>query len=280
MTNRQAELGRRQRGRIVPAVLGLILGSTGCATLGGIYQQGEIFYSQGRWDEAIAAYYSALQEDPGRGELYASLARALQARNLPDEALASWEKAHALSPGDERWTRSLAEAYFQRGLRSRQAGRISDAFEAWEKAVALQPEATGAAGELAKLYSDPGPGAATEDADSHRIRGLAYYRQGQLEKAVEEFRRVLQSAPRDGKTFNNLGSAYLKLGQLQEAESAFEQAVRLAPDLATAFLNWGTVFYQQGRYQRAREMWEKVLTLEPQNESAVQNLDRLSNLGY
>lgn len=263
---------------------------SGCATLATPYQQARDHHASGRLDEAIAAYYQALQEDPNRVEIQVGLAEALAAKSLWDDSLHALERAHRLAPKDEGLKRRLAESYFEHGKRQRQAGRISDAYADWKRVLDLQPGHPAASEEIGKLYAGgegagPQPtGAAAEAADHpaepHRVQGTAFFKQGQHEQAAAEFQQAIRLDPNDAKTYNNLGNVYLKMGRLEEAHAAFERSVRLDPNQAVVHGNWGTAYFQQGRYQRAREEWETALRLDLDNETARQNLETLDSLGY
>jgi Flp pilus assembly protein TadD len=292
---------------------------TGCATPATHVEQGRAFQSEGRPDDAIAAYYQALQDEPRNLEVQLGLSEALAAKGLWADSLHALERAHDLSPQDEALTRRLGEAYFAQGQRLRTAGKVSDAYAAWEKTLIYIPGHAEATAELAKLYNIPdqkspaapapslpasagatptatttiaaapaAPAASTSppanvpagDAEAHRNSGMQYFKQGKNEQALAEFQLVVRLEPNDAKTFNNLGNVYLKMSRMDDAHTAFERSVTLDPNQSVTHGNWGTVYFQQGRYPRAREEWETALKLDSKNETARQNLEILDNLGY
>ncbi len=63
--------------------------------------------------------------------------------------------------------------------------------------------------------------------------GLAqeYVSQGLLEKAVEEFARILAIDPDYQAAYYHVGQTYLKLGRAQEARQSFEKGVEVATRL-------------------------------------------------
>jgi len=281
-------LGRWYSGTFISLVM-LI---SGCAGVGIHYQQGQDFQAAGRLDEAIAAYYRAIEAEPDRIEAHLNLAEVLTAKGMKDAAIEVLENIHTQNPQHGLLTQKLADAYFKRGQDYRKEGKVSDAYEYWQKTLKLVPDHLEATAQLAKLYSDEGEDdkAAQQyqrltqnrprDIEAHRSLGLVYYKQGKYEQAIAEFQQVLRLNPGEAKVYNNLGSVYLQVGRLDDAIAAFEQAVSLDPTLAVAHNNWGTAFFKQGRYSRARQEWELALKLDAKNETARRNLKTLATLGY
>ncbi len=62
------------------------------------------------------------------------------------------------------------------------------------------------------------------------LDGIQAYKEGQFDKAVESFERVLKSGVKNPKLFYNLGNAYLKNNDLGHALLWYERALKLTPD--------------------------------------------------
>ena len=139
------------------------------------------------------------------------------------------------------------------------------------------------------------------DADnSHYVLGLALTELGQLQEAIDEFKRVTELAIADdakilafynmgntysdlgdyehaiesyqhaikldptlSKPYNNLGLAYAALGKLPEAVAGFAEAVRLKPSYAEAHYNLGVAYVQMGKKSQADEQQRALATLKP-----------------
>ncbi len=79
----------------------------------------------------------------------------------------------------------------------------------------------------------------TRNDVAHELLGDFFRRQGELERACEQYRATLAIAPQHAAAHNSLGYALLQLGRLEEAEAEFRESLRLAPDALEARLNWG-----------------------------------------
>lgn len=145
-------------------------------------------------------------------------------------------------------------------------------------------------------------------------QALEHHRQGDLQRAVEFYRQVLQLEPEHIDTLCCLGIAYLSLGQpkesvtcyehvlrlqpehvgalcdvaiayahlgrLDEAAASLRASIRLRPDHAEALNNLGVVLTQQGKFEAAVETYQNALRLKPDYAEGHNNLGlALVNLG-
>ena len=69
--------------------------------------------------------------------------------------------------------------------------------------------------------------------------GVALMNQGEVNKAIYQFREAIRLEPDLATAHNNLGSALASQGKLDEAIAEFREAIRLKPDDAVAHTNLG-----------------------------------------
>ena len=89
---------------------------------------------------------------------------------------------------------------------------------------------------------------ATRLAGDPAYRGSALYRQGDYEKAVEEFKR----APGADASYNR-GNALARLSKYKDAISAYDQALELRPDMEDALANKAAVEALLNQQQKSQE---------------------------
>ena len=146
-------------------------------------------------------------------------------------------------------------------------------------------------------------------ARAHDSRALRYYRNGQLDEAVAEFKRALDASPGDPHLQYNLATvlhaqgesldslAVLEdaltsnpdeaklhfgyacvlqaMGRLGEAVGAFRGAVVLQPDYADAWYGLATAQQSQVKYAEASASYQRVVALQPDHPAARHMLDAL-----
>ncbi len=136
-----------------------------------------------------------------------------------------------------------------------------------------------------------------EKPDELYQAGMIAAREGDYERAIEQWRRYLSMRPKDLTAMYNLGLALLKQDRCDEAVSYFEQVrqahaswekvlvaeveclqrlerwedaillyeklVLFKPTRAVYWFNLGVVAYRAGDLTKARQAWQKVIELSP-----------------
>ena len=105
------------------------------------------------------------------------------------------------------------------------------------------------------------------------LLGAAYERTGQRDKAVAEFRRVLQVEPDFHAALNYLGYTFAEAGvNLDEAVKLVSRAVALEPDNGAYVDSLGWAYYRLGRPEQARGYLERAARLEPEDATLQEHL--------
>jgi arylsulfatase A-like enzyme/Tfp pilus assembly protein PilF len=133
------------------------------------------------------------------------------------------------------------------------------------------------------------------DPDLWNYLGVAYWRKGDLDEALETFDRSLSLDHNYSIAFNNKGSVYLSKflttrdrSDLDRAVENFETAIQLDPGYASAYNGLGAAFSQAGDTERAIRSWEKAVEINPGLGFSLYNLgtaylrkgDKAKALGY
>jgi Tfp pilus assembly protein PilF len=99
--------------------------------------------------------------------------------------------------------------------------------------------------------------------DPHRpvARRLAvlYDRVGDDQRALKEYDRAVQAAPRDAELLNDRGYFHYERGEWAEAEQWLRRALEVDPQQARATINLGLVLARQERYEESLATFQRVL---------------------
>jgi tetratricopeptide (TPR) repeat protein len=98
--------------------------------------------------------------------------------------------------------------------------------------------------------------------DSHASAGVAYFREGQYAKALEEFQQARDEHPRDAPIFNLLGITETKLGDLAQADVDYERAIAMNPAFTAARKNLAVNLMTASRYDEAEDQLDAALKLD------------------
>jgi tetratricopeptide (TPR) repeat protein len=98
--------------------------------------------------------------------------------------------------------------------------------------------------------------------------------QGDINQAIEYFRKAVQAAPDSVRAHFNLGIALQKRGNLGEAVAHYRQVVRLDPEIAEAQYALGKSLFLEGNFSEA------VIHIKSSLESKPDNIDAQNNLAW
>jgi tetratricopeptide (TPR) repeat protein len=166
-----------------------------------IFLNGNKLYAGQKFPEAVAAYESAIRLDPGNWRYELNLGLAYKKMNQSEEALAAFSKAAELSPASFSANKETGEALAK-------VGRWDEARPFYEKAVALNPD----------------------DPDVHYNMGLCLSSLGEPEGALAQFREAVELKPDYAEAYYEMGTILIGQNKVPEAVASLEKFLTLAPE--------------------------------------------------
>ena len=108
--------------------------------------------------------------------------------------------------------------------------------------------------------SFPGKGSYTAwvNANNFLHFGNQFAQKGELDRALESYKKAIQTYPFDSIYFFNLGNAFSMKGQYSLAEESYQKAIDLESDYFQAWLNLGHTLAKQGRPKEAARVLRKA----------------------
>jgi tetratricopeptide (TPR) repeat protein len=95
--------------------------------------------------------------------------------------------------------------------------------------------------------------------------GILYFEKGMIREAIEWYRKTLSmsnSVELIVDSYINLAICYLKMGKLGDAENHLIQAAELAPDHPDLIYNLGVVYLEMGKHEKATEQFRRCLDVD------------------
>jgi tetratricopeptide (TPR) repeat protein len=105
--------------------------------------------------------------------------------------------------------------------------------------------------------------------------GAAYQMEGDVTKAVEQYRQVLRINPYEPIVHNNLGLIAASRGDYQAALREYQMEIAVNSGYPNVYLNLGGLYFAMGEYRRAEDAWQKARDLNSQDLRAVKSLIKL-----
>ncbi|WP_416686304.1 tetratricopeptide repeat protein [Candidatus Pseudothioglobus sp. Uisw_041] len=113
------------------------------------------------------------------------------------------------------------------------------------------------------------------------ISGICYKANNQLDAAVDSFEKAIAIKPDDIKAYFNLGIIHMEMGKLGNAIRFYEKVLVLNPNYTDAHYNLGVIFKELGNLDDAVKSYKKVLDIKPNHVAAYNNLGvSLKELGH
>ena len=167
-----------------------------------------------------------------------------------EAAITSFQEASRLDPRSPLPLAGLVEAQIMKFNITREHSCLVEAQHALGQAESLNP-------------------------DSARVRladGLLNQTAGQYQKALEDYRRVLDLDPRNVDAFLGVAGIYDKFDMPDKAVEAYDRAINLDPGYFWPYEVQGIFFYNRGRYPEAAEQFKRVIERAPGMFNAYNNL--------
>lgn len=162
---------------------------------------GQDLLRQGRRDEAIEHFQTALRVRPGFLDAESNLGVTLLQEGKVEDAIIHFKRVLASNP-------QLAKGHFDMGSALLEEHKPNDAIGEFRKAVELKPD-----------Y-----------AEAHNNLAIALFQNGRADEAIDHWQRTLTLDPENAEAHHNLAVALLQKGQIREAISHWEKALQLQPD--------------------------------------------------
>ena len=143
-------------------------------------------------------------------------------------------------------------------------GKIADAVEIYTAILQQQPNHPFAKKALRKLQkglpqNQPVQAETTQPSQDQIAALVNLYQSGQMIKAEQACRELLQSYSQSADIINVLGATLQGQGKLQEAVASFDRAIQLKPDYPDAYSNRGIALEQLGQPDEALKSYDKAI---------------------
>ncbi|WP_322512028.1 tetratricopeptide repeat protein [Chloroflexus sp.] len=195
------------------------------------------YLEQGLLDAALDACMEVIHHNIEYLPIHLRMGEIYERQGRPEEALAKYQL--------------LIETY-------RVRGEAEKAIDVYFRFIELSPDTVNARSKLAELLKQTGR---IDEAVTQLLQvANTYFRLGQTNKALEEFRRLLQWAPQHREVHAQYGLALLKLERFEAALDEFRQALELgSPDDPVALARLNITLALMG--EQPNVIWDSLATV-------------------
>ena len=241
------------------------------------YNIGTVFQAQNNFSKAKQAYNRSLELNPNLVEAKQALtalqatqkeqfieeafnkAIALQKNDNFDDAIEIYSKIAKDKPQDENLFYNLAVAYQAKK-------QYAKAIENYQRAYAITPNS---------IYSDAIQ--SVKIAEANEILEEAISNQGNAEndKAIANYKKVLEIVPSNANAWYNLGTAYQAVGKDHDALEAYKKAFEIDPKSQSEAIFFAALILEEERKLiEAIDLYDKYLDVAPSGEYIAEAKER------
>ncbi len=210
-----------------------------------LFNLGQAYLRSGEYAKAEQVLNRALKLKPDSPETLYLMARVYSDQTRAVDALDLLVRAHKLAPENTDIIFLLA--------------RVSMSQNYFEDAIPLL---------------ESGLKIAPKRADLHAALGESYFMSGKAEKAIEEFKALIELDP-SARSYAFLGLSYRHLGRFDEARKYFQAGLKLDPHNASCLFNMGYIEGRQGNHAAAEQLFQQALRSNPDFSEALLELANL-----
>jgi len=102
-------------------------------------------------------------------------------------------------------------------------------------------------------------------------RGIQLTHLGEVERAIEDFSRVIQIRTVDRQAYNGRGNAYFLKGDLERAIQDYDAQIKIDPLHDNAYNGRGRAYAALGQFDRAIADYDKQIEIDGQHNDAYNN---------
>jgi len=194
------------------------------------HHRGVALLLQGKYDDAIVEFNTALRLDPTFAKSFNSRGNAWRAKGEVDFALADFNQAIQLDPNFAFPYNNRASAYYDKGE--------------YDKAIADYSEMIRLAPTLAAPYNN---------------RAVVYRAMGDFDRALDDANQALRLEPKNPVVYTTRGEIWRMKGDLDRSLADQNEAVQLDPQSPLPYLTRGDLYRYRGEFARALADYDHAL---------------------
>ncbi len=114
-------------------------------------------------------------------------------------------------------------------------------------------------------------------AEIYVEQALAYFEQKQWDESIAACKEALRICPDIGEAYKVWGNCLQQSGHSAKAIGIYAKALEVQPDMADIYCNLGSIYAKQQKWQRSIEYYQKSSLINPKNASSYRNLAKVWN---
>lgn len=239
--------------------------------------EGNSFYKQRKFDEALAAYEKAIEIEPTECTFYSNIAAVLLEKKEYEKCIEQSKKACLVAKenmGYETIGAFIAKAYIRIGNAYAKLDKIDEAIESYD--TSLMEKYSDDANKRQKMMkklkveTEKKNYLSSEEGLAAKQRGNEFFQAGNWPKAVHEYSDAIKRDPENAIYYANRGAAYTKLMEYGLAMQDCDKSLMLDENYVKAWGRKGDIEFLLKKYHRALESYDAGLSIDATNNQCTE----------
>jgi len=111
-----------------------------------------------------------------------------------------------------------------------------------------------------------------QEIKTHFDNGISYYAEGNYDKAVEEWNKVIDASPMQKQVYNFIKTVEQKVKKKEEIKQTAEMEKN---QKINTLYNKAVLLYTQGNFEESINTWKELLAIDPENKEAKEYLEKI-----
>eukprot|EP00796_Vickermania_ingenoplastis_P004904 gene4904-3516_t len=231
--------------------------------------QGNDFFKQKKYSEAIECYTKAIQMDPNSeatSALYSNRAACWQALSNFSKALEDAEQCIRIRP-------TWLKGHFRKGVALQSQGCLDEARKSFQEALRLEPGTSDVGEKLTDLNNkirernDKAKASSCKTAEEAKLIGNSLFTEGKYDRAAEFYTKAIELQKSDVKDkanyYANRAACYQQTHLYQQMVDDCNAAIKIDPAHVKAYMRRAIAYEGMEKWQLALDDYQKAKQLAP-----------------
>lgn len=238
-------------------------------------EEGNEFYKQRKFDEAMAKYDAAVALEPKNSTFLLNRTAVYFEKQEYDTCIAECEKAlEHVREHNKNDYQLVGKLLTRQAFCNQKLKKYDEAIAIYKKALVewRNPDTLAklTACEKEKKVSEEEAYLNPEIAAAKKDEGNKYFKEDKFPLAVECYSESIKRNPKEHTTFSNRAAAYLKLGAYNEALLDCEKCLSINPTFVKAIARKGHAYFWTKQYNKALQAYDDGLKLDAANAECIE----------
>jgi len=242
-------------------------------------EEGNEFYKNKKFDEAIECYDAAIEFDPTNMAFLSNKAAVYFQQKSYDDCIQECLKAVEVGKKHRAAYEDRAKAFTRAAKAYQKKGDLDKAIEMCNEAqLESFDKATQRLLKTMELENRKAKASAYQDdalAEEAKQKGNDFFRAKQWGDAVTQYEEAVKRAPKNASIRNNLSAALCKVMDFSGAQRQVEKALELDPKYVKAWARKGDVEMVMKEFHKALDSYQTGLNIEPDNTTCKEGLRKV-----